>query len=75
MCIKKLPYLSNKEGATVKYNLNKRQGSFSAQLRTGTLSLALETYRFNATPGEWKIFSVNIFNFVKKLNEMFDQLN
>ena len=36
----------------VKYNLSKRQRSLCAQIRSGTLPLALETGRFNATPEE-----------------------
>ena len=36
----------------VEYNLNKRQRSLCAQIRSGTLPLALETGRFNATPEE-----------------------
>ena len=36
----------------MKYHLNKRQRSLCAQIRSGTLPLALETGRFNATPEE-----------------------
>ena len=41
--------------AYVNYNLNKRQRSLCAQLRTGTLPLALETGRFSNTPEEGRI--------------------
>ncbi len=36
----------------VKYNLTKRQRSLCAQLRSGTLPIALEIGRLNATPEE-----------------------
>ena len=39
----------------MKYNLNKGQRSLCAQLRTGTLPLAIETGRFNATPEEERL--------------------
>ena len=36
----------------VKYNLSRRQRSLCAQIRSGTLPLALETGRFNSIPEE-----------------------
>ncbi len=39
----------------VKYNLTRRQRSLCAQLRSGTLPIALETGRFNATPEEDRV--------------------
>ncbi len=39
----------------VKYNLTRRQRSLCAQLRSGTLQIALETGRFNATSEEDRV--------------------